>query len=466
VEALDGGDPRRSAPERDAVRLLPAPFAARPLELARTEHRFQGLSWLETGDLALLTEYDRERRRTRTWIVPRDGSAKPRLLWDRSVNDRYGHPGSPVLRTLPSGEAAIHRQGAAIYLAGEGAAPDGSRPFLDRLNLESLQTQRLFRCEPGVYETFVAFADAAATRCVTRRESPTEPPNYWLRPLSGAAAPPVPITAFPDPAPRLRRISRRLVTYRREDGVPLSFTLYLPPARREGERLPALLWAYPLEFTDPDTAGQLSGSPHRFTTLTGASHLFALLAGYAVLDGASMPVIGPPATANDTFVEQIVAGARAAIRTAADLGVADPGRVAVGGHSYGAFMTANLLAHSDLFRAGIARSGAYNRTLTPFGFQSERRTLWEAPEVYTRLSPFLFAHRINEPLLIIHGEADNNPGTFPIQSERLFHAIKGNGGTARYVSLPHESHGYAARESVEHTLHEMLAWLDRHLKRR
>jgi dipeptidyl aminopeptidase/acylaminoacyl peptidase len=267
-----------------------------------------------------------------------------------------------------------------------------------------------------------------------------------------------------DPMPQLRGIHKELVTYERDDGVSLSFTLYLPPDYQRAQPLPSVVWAYPREYTDPQTAGQVSGSTNRFTTISGISHLFLLTQGYAILDGTTMPIVGDPETANNTYVDQIVASARAAIDKAAAIGVTDRNRVGIGGHSYGAFMTANLLAHSDLFRAGIARSGAYNRTLTPFGFQSERRTFWEAPDVYLKMSPFAVAHRIQEPILLIHGEADNNPGTFPIQSERLYQAIRGNGGTVRYVSLPHESHGYTARESVEHTLWEMITWFDRHVK--
>ena len=272
------------------------------------------------------------------------------------------------------------------------------------------------------------------------------------------------MTNFPDPAPSLRGITKQLVTYTRPDGVPLSFTLYLPPGYKAGTRLPAVVWAYPREYNDPETAGQVSGSTNRFTTIGGMSHLFFLLRGYAILDDAAMPVVGDPETVNNTYVAQIVASAKAAIDKAAEMGVIDPARVGVGGHSYGAFMTANLLAHSDLFRAGIARSGAYNRTLTPFGFQSERRTIWEAPEVYMGMSPFMVAQKINEPILFTHGEADNNQGTFPIQSERMYQAVRGNGGTARLVLLPHEAHGYAARESIEHTLWEMVTWFDKYVK--
>jgi len=297
---------------------------------------------------------------------------------------------------------------------------------------------------------------------LTRRESPVEPPNLHLRDL--AAKTDVALTDFADPQPSIRGVKRELVKYQRADGVQLSATLYLPANYVSGTRLPLVVWAYPLEYNDPATAGQVSGSPHRFTTFRGASQLFFLTQGYAVMDDATMPIVGDPETMNDTFLDQIAASAKAAIDFAAARGVADPSRVGVGGHSYGAFMTANLLAHTDLFRAGCARSGAYNRTLTPFGFQSERRTLWEAPSAYSQLSPFFFAHKINEPLLLIHGEKDNNSGTFPIQSERFYQAIAGNGGRARWVVLPEESHGYAARESVLHTLAEMIEWFDRHVK--
>jgi dipeptidyl aminopeptidase/acylaminoacyl peptidase len=345
----------------------------------------------------------------------------------------------------------------ALFLAGLGATPEGDRPFLDRFDPATMKTRRLFHCEDGVFEATVALLPDG--RFITRRESPTEAPNYLLHGASTTA-----LTAFGDPLPQLRKIQKKLVKYTRPDGVALSFTLYLPPDYQAGERRPAVVWAYPMEFTDAATAGQVAGSANRFTTLGGMSQLFFLLAGYVVLDNATMPVVGDPKTVNDTFLDQVVASAKAAIDKADGLGVIDPGRVGVGGHSYGAFMTANLLAHSTLFKAGIARSGAYNRTLTPFGFQSERRTLWEAPEMYLKVSPFMAANHFNAPILLIHGEADNNQGTFPIQSERLYAALKGNGQTARYVTLPLESHGYVARESIEHTLWEMLNWFDRHLK--
>ena len=299
---------------------------------------------------------------------------------------------------------------------------------------------------------------------VTAYETKIQPPNYYRVHIRSRAR--HALTTYQDPAPELTGINKQLLKYKRPDGVQLSGTLYLPPDRKEGERLPLILWAYPREYSDPKVAGQVRGSPNRFTFLRGTSQLFFITQGYALLDGAQMPVVGDPNTMNDTFLDQIIASAQAAIDTLDMMGIIDPERVGVGGHSYGAFMTGNLLAHCDLFAAGIARSGAYNRTLTPFGFQSERRTLWEVPEFYFKVSPFMHAHKINEPILLIHGEMDNNSGTFPIQSKRLYHALKGHGATTRLVMLPNESHGYRAKESVLHVLWEMFDWMDKYVKNR
>ena len=461
-EAQDGGDPQATAPHRDYLFALDAPFDGEPRELARTEYRFSGIAWTGNGT-ALITERDRPTRWTRTSLLY-PGTGDSRRLFDRSAEDRYANPGVPARR--PGGgvaSATILQDGNAIYLTGAGASPEGDRPFVDRLDLATLETERLFQTEPESYETVAAVLDADATggaMLLTRRESSTDPPNYFLRNTGSGVR--HALTDYEDPAPILRRIEKRLITYERDDGVGLSATLYLPPGYQEGDRPPMLMWAYPREYTNPAAASQIAGSPHRFTTLRGASHLLLLTQGYAILDGPAMPIVGEGETANDTYVEQLVASARAAIDAVVEMGVADRDRIGVGGHSYGAFMTANLLAHSDLFRAGIARSGAYNRTLTPFGFQNERRTFWEARDIYAAMSPFFHAEKVNEPILLTHGEIDNNSGTFPIQSERFYHALKGHGATVRYVTLPHESHGYAARESVLHVVAEMLRWCDLH----
>jgi dipeptidyl aminopeptidase/acylaminoacyl peptidase len=463
VKALDNGDPKKKVPHRDSVLALKAPFTGQPVELFKTEHRFANGGFTETGGLIIFSDFERDKRWVRTFLFDTTKpDVAPKLLWSRNQQDRYKDPGTPVTRVV-KGQRAILLNGDSIYLAGAGSSPEGDRPFLDRFNLQTLKAERIFRSEANSYESIVALLDDNARQFITKRESPLEAPNYFVR-SSGDTASARPLTQFPDATPQLRGIKKQLVTYKRADGVQCSFTLYLPPNYKEGTRLPTVVWAYPVEFTDPTTAGQITGSTQRATSIGGSSHLFFLLEGYAVLDNATMPVVGTPETVNNTYVEQIVMSAKAAIDKATEMGVTDPDRVGVGGHSYGAFMTANLLAHSDLFRAGIARSGAYNRTLTPFGFQSERRTIWEAPELYMKVSPFMVATKINEPMLMIHGEADDNTGTFPIQSERMYQALKGHGGTVRLVMLPHEAHGYAGRESIEHVLYEMISWFDKYVK--
>lgn len=465
-EALDGGDPRKKAAHRDRLMTIAAPFSGEPRELTKIEHRASGVSFFENPALMAVTEYDRDRRWVRTLLHDWKNSDKAsKTLTDRSVRDAYGDEGDLVMLRNSQGHSVARQNGPWVYLVGAGASPQGNLPFFDRRNLETLNTERLWRCEPGYYESVASIAVSAADgkpRIITRQESNTSPPNFLLRDLerNKTAA----LTKFRDPTPQIRGIRKELIKYQRADGIPLSATLYLPADHKPGTRLPLFVWAYPIEFSDASTAGQVTTSPSQFTRIRGISHLTLVTQGYAVLDNATMPVVGSPETMNDTFVEQIVASAQAAIDKAVEMGVADRKRVAVGGHSYGGFMTANLLAHCDLFRAGIARSGAYNRTLTPFGFQSERRPFWQAKEIYMNLSPFAHADKIKEPLLLIHGENDNNAGTFPVQSQRMFQAVKGNGGTVRLVMLPHESHGYAARESVLHTQAEMIDWLNRHVR--
>ncbi|MGQ9672197.1 MAG: S9 family peptidase [Candidatus Aminicenantales bacterium] len=465
VEALDEGNPEVNVSFRDALKSLDAPFEGGPKEIGKTPERFGGLTWLGQEGLALVTDFSWKKQWRTTFLMDFSHPEVPaRKIFDLSVRDQYNDPGRPVTRITPVGQRIALQDKEWIYLAGSGASPEGDRPFLDRMNIKTLAKTRLFHCPAGRYEEFIDFALNSRNKILLSSESKTDPPNYYLHDLKSGKR--LGLTQFQDPAPQLTGMKKELIKYKRPDGVDLSGTLYLPPGYKPSEKLPAVVWAYPLEYTDPRVAGQVRGSPHRFTFFRGTSELFFVTQGYAVLDNAQMPVVGDPKTVNDTFVDQIVANAKAAIDTLVALGVADARRVGVGGHSYGAFMTANLLAHCDLFAAGIARSGAYNRTLTPFGFQSERRTLWEAPEVYFRVSPFMFAHKINEPILLIHGEADNNSGTFPIQSERLFQALRGHGATARLVMLPYESHGYAARESVFHVLAEMFEWFDRYVKQK
>ncbi|MGD8394912.1 MAG: prolyl oligopeptidase family serine peptidase [Candidatus Eiseniibacteriota bacterium] len=474
VEALDGGNPVAEVPHRDRLMRLKAPFTGEPEEVFRAEHRIQPwrTAWGTVGGTLMLTQRERMRRWRYVWLLDVDaGTSRP--WFDLDEDDRYGDPGYPVMRPLPNGRPVLHQTGDAVYFHGSGATEHGDRPFLDLRHMDRDETDRLFRCPPDRYESFVAFAGDEG-HFVMHSESAMDVPNYYLATLGETidAAPGEatraltrePVTRFADPTPQLREIDKRIVRYEREDGVPLSFQLHLPPGYEEGTPLPTVLAAYPLEYSGASTAGQVSGSTQRFSRFHGASHLFFLLRGYAVLDRTSMPMLGDPETTYDTFVPQLVADAEAAVDKAVEMGVADPERIGIIGHSHGGLMVANLLAHTDLFRAGIARSGSYNKTNQPFGFQSERRSLFEARDVYIQVSPTFFADQIEEPVLIIHGDDDSNPGTLTFQSEVFFEAVRGSGGTARLVLLPFEDHGYRARESIEHVLWEQLRWFDLYVK--
>ncbi|MGE3173181.1 MAG: alpha/beta hydrolase family protein [Planctomycetota bacterium] len=463
VEALDGGNPRAKAEQRDRILVL-TDLAGEPREWLRTRHRAFGISGAADGRLGLLNEFDRNTRTIFQWRVDLgDFAGAPVKIDERSSQDAYGDPGRPIAEALPDGQRLLRQRGALLYRSGRGASPDGDRPFLDSWNPVTDETVRLWQCAEGRYETFVGFLSDDAI--LIRSEAEKEPPNYVAVELASGAR--TAITDFRDPAQEFaQKVQKELIRYQRADGVALSGTLYLPPGHRDGQTHPTLVWAYPQEFRQASDAGQVRSAPTRYVRFAGTSPLWLLLAGYAVFDDAAMPIVGPVRTANDTYVEQLVADARAAVDILVERGVADRHRIAIAGHSYGAFMAANLLCHSDLFAAGIARSGAYNRSLTPFGFQNEERTFWEAPEIYLAMSPFAHADELKAPLLLIHGEDDDNQGTWPLQSQRLFAAVKGHGGHARLVMLPHESHGYRARQSVLHCLSESIEWLDRHVKNR
>jgi dipeptidyl aminopeptidase/acylaminoacyl peptidase len=472
VEALDGGDIAANVPKHDHLLSLSAPFAGNPTELIAVESRIGGgrggsVTWARSN-LAIVSEASRKSRKSRTWAIdPSNPSQAPRLMWERSTDDRYSDPGRFELTRGPFGDNVLltSKDGRYAYLIGAGSSPDGDRPFLNRYELATGKSTPLFRSEAPYYENVTTMLDAEGGRIVTLRESVNEVPNYFIRDI--AANKLTQLTYAKDPAPEFAGVTHEFVHYKRADGVDLTATVYLPAGydKAKDGPLPFFLWAYPAEFESVAAASQVSGSPYRFTRPSGASRLMMLTQGYGVMDNPTIPIIaqngGKP---NDTYVAQLVAGAKAAIDKIVEMGVADRDRIAVGGHSYGAFMTANLLAHTNFFRAGIAESGAYNRTLTPFGFQNEERTYWEATEMYTKMSPFTYADSIKTPILLIHGMADDNTGTFPINSERLFAALKGTGGTAKYVQLPAEPHGYRARESIGHVLAEEVAWLDKYVK--
>ncbi|HMQ48450.1 MAG TPA: prolyl oligopeptidase family serine peptidase [Saprospiraceae bacterium] len=467
VEAQDGGDPAVEAAVRDRLYFLKAPFQGEPTPSVDLAWRYSGVDW-GNDELAIVYEWWwATRKRVASRFTPDQADSK-QVLFEWSSEDRYNDPGSFATTYNAFGRQVLmsDQNKNKLFLTGSGASDEGDRPFIRAFDLEKNTVEELWRSKAPYYEYPVSLLDMEAGTFISRRESKVEPPNYLLRRIGKEEG--IALTEFPHPYPSLKGIEKQVIQYKRKDGVDLQGDLYLPKGydpQKDGP-LPTLLWAYPNEFKSASAAGQVEGSPFEFIRLSWGSPLYWLSRGYAILDDPGMPIIGEgDEQPNDTFREQLVANAEAAVNKLVEMGVAEPGRIGIGGHSYGAFMTANLLAHSELFAAGIARSGAYNRTLTPFGFQSEERTYWEAPEVYNDMSPFMHAEKINEPLLMIHGEADNNSGTFPIQSERLYAAIKGLGGTTRLVMLPHESHGYRARESILHTLWEMDQWLEKYVKK-
>jgi dipeptidyl aminopeptidase/acylaminoacyl peptidase len=460
AETQDGGDMKVEADVHDRLYSWDAPFEDEPDILADLEMRYESVQWRDEA-LALVSEWRYSDRRIRTWVIQPGQLGTGRILMDdRSFNDKYNDPGTPLKVNGRLGTRILaDAPGGGLLLAGRGATPEGLIPFLDLWTPE--KKERLWHSEAPYYERVVGLLDRTGEKVLTLRESVDEPPNFYRRDLSSGEA--TALTTLAHPTPDFKDIKKELITYKREDGVDLSGTLYLPPDHN-GKPLPVVLWAYPLEYKDPTVAGQVTTSPFEFNRVSYWGPLPFLAMGCAVLDDPKMPIIGEKEQLpNDTFRKQLVSSAQAAVNALVEKGIGDPERMAIGGHSYGAFMVANLLIHCDLFKTGIARSGAYNRTLTPFGFQGEERDFWESKDIYSGMSPFFHAENLDTPILFIHGAEDNNSGTYPMQSERMFSAIKGLGGQARLVLFPKESHAYRARESLLHMLWEQEEWLKKYL---
>jgi len=467
IEHLDGGDFNKEMEYHDQVLTLDAPFDGDAVEYVSTNLRFGGITW-GNEDVAILRERSRKERLEVQYLIdPDDPMGTKKEIFRLQSEDRYNDPGNFATTENEYGQRVLlfADKGKSLFLTGRGSSPEGDRPFIDKYRIKDGQTTRLWRSEAPYYESVADMLPLEDNLVITSRESVDIPANYFIRNLKNGKL--TQITNFENPYPQLVGVTKELVKYKRNDGLDLSFELYLPKGYdkdRDGP-LPAILWAYPTEYKSLDAAGQVSGSPYRFIRVSASSILVFVTQGYAVMNDASFPIVGEDdKEPNDTFREQLVANAQAAIDKGVELGVVDPERVAVSGHSYGAFMTANLLAHSRLFAAGIARSGAYNRTLTPFGFQNERRSFWEAPDLYFYMSPFMHAEKVKDPILLIHGQADNNSGTFPLQSERYYAALKGHGATVRLVMLPKESHGYRSSESLMHMQWETYQWLEKYVK--
>ncbi len=461
VEALDEGDPKNKVEHRDKIMRISSPKTEIAEGLFRTEHRFSGIQWSEAEDELIYYEYDRDKLWRKGWLF--EIGNKPKLIYDLSTHDEYNDPGNLVQRkTKRAGYVFIKGGDCVYYQNNTGATPKGNFPYLAKFNLATKEKNILFRSQEGHHETIQSFVDDSLNKIIIKSEDQVTPPNYFLIDLNSGKR--EEITNYPNNFKQLSELTKEMITYIRKDGIPLSGEFYLPADYKKGDRLPLVINAYPQEFADSTTAGQITITSNKFIRFSGASVRYFALQGYAVLTKASIPIVGDPQTVNETFIEQTVNSVEAAIKYLDERGIIDPNRVGITGHSYGAFMVANVLAHSDLCAAGIAKSGAYNRTLTPFGFQSERRTFWKAKDFYLEVSPFAHAEKITEPILLIHGEDDPNSGTYPMQSRRFYQALQGNGGTAKLVILPYEGHAYRARKSGLHVLAEMIEWFDRFVK--
>lgn len=465
AEALDKGDPNVDVEYRDAVYQIDAPFNGTPKLLVKTKQRYAGISW---GNDNVAIAYDRwwNTRNTKTYVFnPSNANLKPKIISDRNYQDVYSNPGRFMNSKNDLGSYTLEMDGTKLYLMGDGYTKDGQFPFIDEYDVKTNKTKRLYQSKyTDKVESLNSAINMKNGEILVRIESPTEYPNYYIRNIKKKNDLKA-ITTFDNPFKSLANVNKRVINYKRDDGLDLDGTLYLPLDYEEGKKYPMILWAYPREYKDKASASQSTANANEFVYPSWGSPIYWVTRGYVVLDGAAFPIVGEGAEEpNDSFREQLVANGKAAIDAVDNLGYIDRNKVAVGGHSYGAFMTANLLSHSDLYAAGIARSGAYNRTLTPFGFQSEERSYWESPEVYNTMSPFMHADKMKTPLLLIHGVADNNSGTYPLQSERYFNALKGLGAPVRLVMLPKESHGYRAKESIMHMLWEQDQWLEKHVK--
>lgn len=466
-EALDGGDPEKEIEYRDEAFELNAPFNGTPNSLIKTKGRFAGIEW-GNSQTAIAHDYWWNTRNTKTYIFnPSNDKIQPKIISDRNYQDQYSDPGNFVTKRNELGKYTLDIVNNRAFLIGDGYTENGKFPFVDELNLNTLKSNRLYQSKlTDQLENISSALNMKAGEIIVRLESKNEYPNYYIRNLKKRIGL-IPLTQFENPFKSIQNVHKEVIKYKREDGLELSGTLYLPTNYEKGKKYPMVMWAYPREFKDKSSAGQSTSSSNEFTYPYYGSPIYWVTRGYVVLDDASFPIVGEgDEEPNDTFISQLVSNGKAAIDAVDALGYIDRNKVAVGGHSYGAFMTANLLAHSNLFAAGIARSGAYNRTLTPFGFQAEERNYWEAPEIYYQMSPFMHADTMKTPLLLIHGEADNNSGTYPLQSERYFNALKGLGAPVRLVMLPKESHGYSAKESVLHILWEQDQWLETYVKNR
>lgn len=436
----------------DSLLEISAPFGGPAQNLAPGLRRVSAFAWSNKGNLFLTDSGSG----SRTWVSYQ--------LRDKLIELARGGEsdvvGDPMQALRVNGESgAILETSGILHFKDETSLDTGAHPTLVAWTYATGKSDELWRSKDTEHAEVLAVLKHKKREYLIATESPSLPRHLVISREGQRHG----LTQPAPPHPELFGMERRMMRYKRADGLPLSGMLSLPAGAQEGITTPLVLWIYPRDFADSDQASKSKEYPQRYIDPKGASRFLLLNQGYALFD-CPMPIVGEVTSGRDDFLSQLISNAEAAIDHLVSIGIADRDRIAVMGHSYGAFAVANLLAHSKLFRTGIATSGAYNRTLTPFGFQRETRTFWQNTEAYVNMSPFFFADNIEGSLLLVHGEADDNAGTPILQSERFYAALVGNGVRTRFVSFPYEGHHLRGRDAVLHTAAEMIHWLDRELR--
>jgi dipeptidyl aminopeptidase/acylaminoacyl peptidase len=381
-----------------------------------------------------------------------------------------GGGGPSLLTRTAGGGVRVVRisSGGDVYLTGTERARGGDapfpRPYIDRVNIKTGKKDRIFEGKGEMLETIDAVDGDDITRVFTTRQKTDVVPDSYVTELDGGKV--TKLTDNVDHFAWFRDLKVQRFQVTRVDGFRFWVRVTTPPDAKG--KLPALFWIYPREYADQAAYNASAGrtaaaNTGRYTTPGPRSMALLTLAGYAVVE-PDVPIVGPPGRMNDNYIPDLRNSLWAAIDELDKRGLIDRDRLAVGGHSYGGFSTANALAHTPFFKAGIAGDGNYNRTLTAMTFQTERRHLWDARETYLEMSPLLWANRVNGALLMYHGMEDANVGTDPIHAEHLFRALDGLGKPAALYMYPHEGHGPVAQETVLDLWARWVAWLDMHVK--
>jgi dipeptidyl aminopeptidase/acylaminoacyl peptidase len=377
-------------------------------------------------------------------------------------------PGTLVTTDGPLGRPVVREAGSSVFLRGTQQPTDpekeGPRPFLDKVDLDAGKTTRLWQGPADAYETLNSFLDAEGSRLLVDRQSATQPNNTHIF-ENGALG--RMLTENKDHAPDITEAKRYRIRVTRADGFKFWVRVTVPKWHMPGQKLPAMFWFYPGEFTDQAAydRGQRNQNKNLFPNVGNTSMALLTRLGYAFVD-PDCPIVGPAGRMNDYYVNDLRNNLSATIDELERQGLIDRTKLAIGGHSYGGFSTANAMVHTPFFKAGIAGAGNYNRTLTPMSFQTESRSIHEARQTYLDMSSMLFAENMTGALLMYCGMLDQNVGTDPINSVRMFNVLESIGKPAALYMYPYEDHGQVAKETLQDMWARWIAWLDKYVEPR